>query len=119
MPDTTKHFTPTAKHMEDSHYGIAVCHLGEDGDMLALGHHEPRKVLAAFNRHARVFLGLTNLFDDRSVKAADVLEDISAKWAVFGPPDPERGEEPSYPWYADWSGTAETPGAMPVMILRA
>jgi hypothetical protein len=26
---------------EDTHYGIPVCHIGEDGNMLALGHPGP------------------------------------------------------------------------------
>jgi hypothetical protein len=120
MPDLTAQFTPTTEQMEGTHYGVAVCSLGEDGDMLALGHHEPRKALAAFNRHARVFLGLANLFDDRSVKAADALEDVSAKWALFGPPDPaNQWEDPDCDWYVNSAATAETPGAVPVMLLRA
>lgn len=118
QPVHTGPFTPTAADMEAVHYGIAVCHIGEDGDMLALGHHAPYKALAAFNRHARVFVGLANLFDDRSLRVADVIADIAPKWATFAPPDPELGEDRDCPWYAHWDVDGDAAGAVPVMYLH-
>ena len=34
-------------------YGVPVLDFGEDGDMVAIGHHEPRRVIAAMNAHYR------------------------------------------------------------------
>lgn len=94
-------FTPTAEQMEATHYGITVCHIGEDGDMLALGHHDPRRALAAFNRHARTVLGLANYLDDRSAVAAEALETITHVSMAFRTPDPAQGEDPDWFWVAE------------------
>jgi len=104
--------------MEDTHYGIKVSHIGEDGDLIALGHHRPLRALAAFNRHMRVFLGLDNLADDRSATAADWLPALQQKHAVFRTPDPENEfEDPEWSWVADWCEAGE-PNARPVTLLR-
>jgi hypothetical protein len=59
----TTHVTidpPTLDGFE-THYGIPVAILGEDGDQfVALGRHDKRRVLAAFNRMCRVDLGWRN-----------------------------------------------------------
>lgn len=102
--------------MEDTHYGIPVAHIGEDGEMLALGHHSTRRALAAFNRHARDFAGLTNLADDGSARTNDWASAISQRWAIFRKPDPQW-EDPDYTWVADWSNP-DAPGARPVTLLR-
>ena len=104
---------------DDTHYGIPVCHLGEDGDMLALGHPGKRKAFAAFNRHARVFCGLANLADDFGAHITDWLDTVEEKWVVFRKPDPDNEfEDPDYEWYLDES-TPDDPNARPVTILRA
>ncbi|MFE2563106.1 hypothetical protein [Streptomyces mirabilis] len=104
--------------MEDTHYGIGVSHIGEDGDLIALGHHSPRRALAAFNRHMRTFVGLANLADDRSATAADWVPALQQKYAVFRTPDPENEwEDPDWSWVADWCD-ADVPGARPVTLLR-
>lgn len=36
-----------------THYGIPVAGIGEEGELVALGHHEPRRAFAAFNRFVR------------------------------------------------------------------
>lgn len=36
-----------------THYGIPVCGIGEEGELVALGRHEPRRAFAAFNRYVR------------------------------------------------------------------
>jgi hypothetical protein len=102
---------------EDTHYGIPVMHIGEDGDMLALGHHEPRRALAAFNRHARVFCGLANVADDRSAKASDFLNDISQRWGQFRKPIPADAEDPDCEWYLD-PCAPDAPNATPYMRIR-
>jgi hypothetical protein len=103
---------------EDTHYGISITHVGEDGNMLALGHHDPRKALAAFNKHARTFLDLPNLADDFSARAANWLDAIRPRWAVFTEPDPEQCEDPEWFWVAHFSDAA-APNAQPIMHLDA
>lgn len=103
---------------EDTHYGIAVSHIGDDGEgLIAIGHHPLRRVIAAFNRHHRCFVGLAGLHDDPSQHAADVARDIKTIWAVFRRPNPSAGHEnPDYDWYLDTVAPG-APGAVPVMWL--
>lgn len=86
---------------EATHYGIKVTAIGEDGDLLAFGHHEPRRALAAFNRHARTEWGLLNLADNRRAAAADELADIATGWAQFRKPNLTEGEDPDWEWVMD------------------
>jgi hypothetical protein len=102
---------------EDTHYGIPVAHIGEDGDMLALGHPGTRRAFAAFNRHARVFCGLANLADDQNAVLADWADVITEKWVIFRKADPGNcWEDPDCEWYFDLA-TEDAPGAQPVTIL--
>lgn len=120
MPETlTGPLIPTDADMQNVHYGIAVADIGDDGDMIALGHHDFRRVLAAFNRHARTVWGLHNVWDTRSVTVADVKPCIQQRWGVFAPPDPEQGDDTDCPWYVDWSVSADAPNAIPVTVFRA
>jgi hypothetical protein len=84
---------------EAVHYGVPVTCIGEDGDMLAFGHHEPRRALAAFNRHARTEIGLANILDDRSASAEDLLGDIAQGWGLFR--KPAGDEDPDWEWVMD------------------
>jgi hypothetical protein len=104
--------------MADTNYGIRMAPIGEDGDMIALGHHDPRKALAAFNRYARIICGLSNIADDSRALAQDWLKGIDQRWALFTVPDPEQGQDPDWTWYSTWC-SPETPGALPVTILSA
>lgn len=114
---TTPAATPiTDPQTEATHYGIPVCHIGEDGEMLALGHPGERRAFAAFNRHARVFVGLANLADDPDARLDEWLGTTQEKWAVFRLPDPEQSEDPDYVWIAEDADKA-TPGAQPVTVL--
>lgn len=115
---TTHPVTITAPDMEKTHYGIPVCHIGEDGEsLLALGHHTVRRVIAAWNRHDRTFVGLSGLFDEPTLTVADVLPDIHTVWAIFRTPNPANSwENPECPWVAEWA-TEDAPGAVPVMWL--
>ena len=104
---------------EDTHYGIPVCHIGEDGNMLALGHPGLRKALAAFNRHARVFCRLVNVADDHGARLVDWVDAVEEKWVVFRKPDPDNeGEDPDFEWYFDEAPESD-PNSLPVTILRA
>lgn len=117
MNDTTAAEIITDPEMEATHYGIRVAYYGEDGAMLALGHLGDRRAIAAFNRHARVFLGFDNLADDHSSRASDWAELIEQRWATFRKPNPNSlYEDPSWVWVVDWA-TAEQAGAQPVTVL--
>jgi hypothetical protein len=64
------------------HYGIRVAYLGEDGDMIALGHHDSRRVVAAFNRHARHHSCWLNMADDTEATYADVINALQATYVT-------------------------------------
>ncbi|MFC8009115.1 hypothetical protein [Streptomyces cinereoruber] len=106
----------TNPQMDGAYYGIAVCSVGEDGDAIALGHHDDRRALAAFNAHARRHLGLVNVADDPRADAQDWLDAIRQEWVVFRTPDPEQGEDPEWIWYAEDSSETN-PHARPVTFL--
>ena len=108
--------TLTANDMEATYYGIAVCYSGEDGDMIALGHHDKRRTIAALNKHARVYCGLRNITDDHRTRAASISRSLSARWGLATKPDPEDGDDPDWAWILK-PATAETPGAIPYMFL--
>lgn len=110
----TTFVTPIA---EDTHYGVPVTHVGEDGDMLAFGHHDPRRALAAFNRHARVFCGLSGVADDRSATADDMLALITAEWGQFRKPRVGDEEDPDCEWYLD-PCAPDASNAEPYMRIR-
>ncbi len=118
MSNTTHPTLIAEPEMEETHYGIKVSHIGEDGDLITLGHHSDRRTIAAFNRHMRVFLGLANLADDRSSTAADWVPALQRKHAVFRAPDPANDwEDPAWSWVAHWCD-ADTADASPVTLLR-
>lgn len=64
------------------HYGQRVTFIGEEGDVLVLGHPGRRRSIAAANRLARKVMGLRNLADDLGVLVDDV--EAVEKWAVPG-----------------------------------
>ncbi|MEU6979648.1 hypothetical protein [Streptomyces sp. NPDC046371] len=107
----------TDPEMEGTYFGIAVACIGEDGDMLALGHHDPRRALAAFNRHARESFGYHNLADDPQASAADWLDATEQRWVIFRAPDPENTTYPQWIWHAE-SAREDAPHARPVTFLR-
>ncbi|MFF5445439.1 hypothetical protein [Streptomyces sp. NPDC012888] len=89
--------------MEAVHYGIPVAYLGHEGAMLALGHHDPKRVLAAFDAHTRR--------DGETV--AGYADYLTPRWAVFRDPAPEYD---GCMWTADWCDP-DAPGAQPVTLL--
>ncbi|NEE12016.1 hypothetical protein G3M58_36865 [Streptomyces sp. SID7499] len=108
-----------APEMEATHYGVQVAWLGEEwGEaLIALGHHDTRRILAAFNRHTRHYGGLTNLADDPDATAAEWADEIQQRHAFFRKPDPEEDEDPDWRWVAYWC-EADNPNARPVTLLR-
>lgn len=77
-----------------AHYGVYVSFIGEDDQLVALGHHgNQRAVIAAFNRHAQVDVGLSAsddwkpLVEDVSpldrVWAVETTGDTGDEWRLF------------------------------------
>lgn len=98
--------TPTTLPNSDygyTAYGITVFPLGEDGDLIiAFGHHDKRRFLAACNHHARVACGMKSLADGWGLPTQS---EVSHSYGVFEDPD------------AEWvfhSCKADTPGAIRV-----
>ena len=65
-----------------THYGQRVTYIGEDGDVLVLGHPGRRRSIAAANRMARKVAGVRNLADDIGVFVGDI--GTVEKWALPG-----------------------------------
>ena len=117
------------KRMMQEHYGVWVSYVGDDGDMVALGHHEPKRVLAAFNRYARRECGLVNITDDRRAGYAAVASDLRWRMArlvtACDSPTHDEDERDSYcgrcsllgdgGWYIDWADQ-DAPGAFPITM---
>lgn len=103
--------------MEEVHYGVGVAHVGFEGDLIALGHPGVRRAFAAFNRHARVYVGLENLLDDRTATCGNWREAITEQWVIFRkhlPADDYEGRD--FDWYFD-ACSKDEPGAQPVTLL--
>ncbi|MCX5400056.1 hypothetical protein [Streptomyces sp. NBC_00102] len=83
--------------------GIHVSFTGDEGAMLALGHHPAGRVIAVF----------LHLGDDLTVTAADLTPWITEEWAVF-----TEDPDPDYQWTAT-PAPEGAPGAMAVTILHA
>lgn len=64
-------------------YGVPVSSIGEDGDLVALGHYPPHRALAAFNRYSRTVIGLKDITDGGYVSdMTALLKAMEPKWAV-------------------------------------
>lgn len=110
------------------YYGVSFCPVGDDGDALvAAGHPDTRRVIAAFNRYARVDLGLDSLYDDRTADAAGVAEELLRTWAVVstecGQCDGEADCSTCLAARRDdgwifWGRKETDEGAFPVTVLR-
>lgn len=112
MTNETTFFTPTAEDMEATYYGIPVSSYGEDGNMLALGHHTHRQAFAAFNKHARTAFGFANFADDRQAHLDDWIDGVRHAWLTFHRGDPNG----DWAWEGK-SATENAPGAVAVTFL--
>lgn len=98
-------------------YGVKVCVLGEDGNLVALGHHEPKRALAAFARYSRVYL------DRLETDPGERLTDrIIRMWATNQAQCDEgdcggRCEICTSDWWLTW-GKTPTPGAFPITVFE-
>lgn len=90
--------------------GIRVSFVGDDGEqLLAIGHHEPAAVVAAFLQMASAAGWRTDDFDDAT-------ERLEACWAKFTE-EPGTPISPSSNWWCDWSAKEPAPGLIPVTVL--
>jgi hypothetical protein len=108
------------------HYGVHVSHVGEDGEMIALGHHDTRRVIAAMNREARVHTFLTNMCDYFGIFYRDVADDLEQLHARLVTACDEA-EQPNHDddcgecaeirksdWFIRWDATPDDPAAFPI-----
>ncbi|OZD74869.1 hypothetical protein CH273_25605 [Rhodococcus sp. 05-339-2] len=107
---TPQRFTPTPADFAFTAYGVSLSELGEDSDsMIALGHVEPRRMLAALNRYWRKFCGL----DYADIKWA--FEDsvgstqVKHRWVQFTRNPHADGGDFEFEWMA-WPAPAPNPG---------
>lgn len=98
----------------ETYYGLKVSDIGEDGNVLILGHHhhDPLRVVAALNRHARTFWGLRNLIDERDALLGDLVGALIETYAVVESFDADGD------WYIRWDVDQAVEGAFPATVWR-
>jgi hypothetical protein len=95
----------------ETHFGIRVSYIGEDGYMVALGHHDDkRRVVAAMNRLARKQAGLVNMLDDSRGGYADVADWLFDDWGIELTGSTDE-------WCIQW-GAQGNPDAFPITIWK-
>jgi hypothetical protein len=109
-----KHEIPALAGSE-TYYGVTLSDVGDDGDVVILGHgHDPMRLIAALNRHAREYWGFVNLLDDKSMTVADLAGDFSETWAYLTADNTDE-----YGWYMEWNVNPLMPnGSFPVTMWR-
>lgn len=119
-------------------YGLRVGAVGEDGDMLALGHHPTLRTVAALNAEARYLMGPMGLAENcwpyRFIYG-EVASKLKRTWAVLRETcdyaDLEEGHDPpsdpcyecklrrEVDWYIEWGHTPHHYRAFPIMLWSA
>jgi hypothetical protein len=107
--------------------GIQVCPIGEEDDYVALGHHDPRTTLEAFNRLA-LWLGFDDVAEGKVLP--DGLPPVQQRWAVLREDACAEAGDPAHNphcaecreiagggWWLDWAVGEDIPGAFPIMAL--
>lgn len=135
MPESITGPARTVDEMRCSmtqHYGVWVSCIGEEGDMVALGHHEPKRTLAALNRYSREECGLDSITDERWPTYRAVLGHLEWRHARLVHhcdgvnDDPEHDNDTcgrcreirDSAWWLDYSNPA-TPDSFPITLWRA
>jgi hypothetical protein len=101
-------FTPTSDDVTSTSRGLLVTELGEDGDLLLVGHPPVREVLAVTSAYYRDTCGQRL----RPLDGYDLADSIDRRWARFV----------AYPNRTEWqirSVSEGTPGAVPVTWMHA
>ncbi|MGW0664568.1 hypothetical protein [Streptodolium elevatio] len=102
---------PTVRDMEAVHHGIAVAAPGDDDHthgFLALGHHSPRRVLAAFLALDKSTYGEL----PAAARLGPLVPEIRHAWGVFTAGTDEDNHVWTYRPLAE-----HVPGAVPVTVL--
>lgn len=119
----------------DNYLGIWVAVVGEDAEtMVALGHHDHRHALAAFDACARRQLGWNDLYDGAGLRNEDywkkALDGLEVTWAAQKYACDEAGETDHDPdcsecreideagWWLTWGVDPQLADTFPVTIWR-
>lgn len=108
------------------HYGIRVSYIGEDGDMIALGHHAPEQVLEAFDRLAcSEGLALTDANEDRRHATPSLERRMARLVTACESPDHDQDTADGGcgqcamladgAWYLEW-GDPNSPSTFPITM---
>lgn len=131
MTDTTTLAVPNHEEITATwprYYSIALSDVGETGAVVVLGHHDdPRRVVAALNRHARLVWGTCSLLDGvMCPEFDDAAAGLTRHWAAFATECEDAGRPYHRPgcvtctdiraghWWLSWDKAATDPGAFPV-----
>ncbi|MFI6658082.1 hypothetical protein ACIBL8_21465 [Streptomyces sp. NPDC050523] len=101
-------FTPTSDDVTCSYRGLLVTEIGEDGDLLLVGHPPVRDVLAVTSAYYRDTCGQRL----RPFDGYDLTDSINRRWGRFV----------AYPTRTEWQVRfvpSDTPGAIPVTWMHA
>ena len=92
-------------------FGVPVAFVGEDGAVLMLGWHEPRKAVAVILRHAREDCGLDaeDVFGYGHHTLEDVTAGLTRTHALFT-------DDHDHGWHCRFGKTEATPYALPVTV---
>lgn len=108
--DTTTFQQQLAETTAHEFYGVKVMWVGEDGEVLVLGHPGLRRAIAAANKLARKDAQLLNLADDRGV----FLDDVAARplWVIPTHNHDCKYVRAFYSWCHEDKPAAEQPPAV-------
>ncbi|MGB7236732.1 MAG: hypothetical protein WBD41_12205 [Rhodococcus sp. (in: high G+C Gram-positive bacteria)] len=102
MVVTPMTFVPKPVDFTYEAYGVALAELGEDGDsIIALGHIEPRRMLAAMNRYWRKYCGMdyTDVVSDAAFPDRPTMtSQVKHRWAEFTRSPADSGGEFDFAW---------------------
>jgi hypothetical protein len=101
-------FTPTSDDVTCTYRGLLVTEIGEDGDLLIVGHPPVRDVLAATSTYYRDTCGQRL----RPFYGEDLADSVDRRWVRFV----------AYPNRREWqirNASKDTPGALPATWMHA
>jgi hypothetical protein len=113
----------------ETYYGVPISAIGEDGDLITLGHHDKRRALAALNRYAKSVYGFLDLYDGLH-PSRPMVDDIAEMWATLKQECDQMGDDghdeskcgecielANSSWWIE-CGTKQVSGSFPVMYWR-
>lgn len=130
-PQTLEQLAAPLLKSTATYYGVPVCPIGEESEVVIVGWHDDRHLIAAANAYARKFIGeknLASLVGDFEFGPDDLLAEMKRTHASFVDHCGNHGEgvnEPACPdcqsiregdWWLNWNQKPETPGAFPVTV---